>query len=74
MHVIGTTTVDECSLFYAMTVRHYISLSLILCLFKPYALAFFDINVLKEVPILLYLHKNITNTILQNKAVVNYAS
>ena len=50
------------------------SLLLILCFFKHHVVAFLDINVLKEVCILLYLHNNITNTIFQNKAVLNYAS
>ena len=49
-------------------------LLLTLCFFKRYTVAFFEINVLKEVRILRYLHKNITNTLFQNKAVLNYAS
>ena len=39
-----------------------------------YTVAFFEINVLKKVRILRYLHKNITNTIFQSKAVLNYTS
>ena len=39
--------------------------------FKRYVVAFFEINLLKEVLILRYLHKNITN-IFQSKAVLNY--
>ena len=50
------------------------SLLLTLCFFKRYTVAFFEINVLKEVRILRYLHKNITNILFQNKAVLNYAS
>ena len=66
----------QCFSFYVMTERHYIceSLLLIICFFKCYDVAFFDTNVLKVVHILLYLHKNITHTIFQNKTVLNYAS
>ena len=39
-------------------------------LFKRYVIAIFDMNVLKEVCILRYLDKNVTNSIFQNKAVV----
>ena len=39
-------------------------------LFKRYVIAIFDINVLKEVCILRYLDKNVTNSIFQNKAVL----
>ena len=42
--------------------------------FNRYVVAFSEINVLKEVRILRYLHKSITNTIFQNKAVLNYTS
>ena len=37
-------------------------------LFKRYVIAIFDMNVLKEVCILRYLDKNVTNSIFQNKA------
>ena len=39
-------------------------------LFKRYVIAIFDMNVLKEVCILRYLDKNVTNSIFQNKAVL----
>ena len=39
-------------------------------LFKRYVIAIFDTNVLKEVCILRYLDKNVTNSIFQNKAVL----
>ena len=39
-------------------------------LFKRYVIAIFDMNVLKEVCIVRYLGKNVTNSIFQNKAVV----
>ena len=39
-------------------------------LFKRYVIAIFDINVLKEVCILRYLDKNVTNSIFQNKAIL----
>ena len=39
-------------------------------LFKRYVIAIFDMNVFKEVCILRYLDKNVTNSIFQNKAVL----
>ena len=39
-------------------------------LFKRYVIAIFDMNVLKEVCILRYPDKNVTNSIFQNKAVL----
>ena len=39
-------------------------------LFKRYVIAIFDMNILKEVCILRYLDKNVTNSIFQNKAVL----
>ena len=59
-------------LFHVMTGSHYFysSLLLALCFFKRCVVAFLETNVSKEVCILRYLHKNITNTIFQNKAIL----
>ena len=45
-----------------------------LCFSSAMLLLSLKTNVSKEVRILRYLHKSITNTIFQNKAVLNYTS